>query len=426
MTEIVDPDVLVVGAGPAGLAAAHGLAASRLSVLVVDSGKAVLDRDRGSSREITRGQGGAGLFSDGKFSFFPSATELWRLPHAEQLRAAYEWTCDFLGAAGMDTPAFPEQRSADDLEAGQWALKKYPSQYLSLNARLDLTKRLVADLDAQTRTQTTVSELRYDRNAEVFRAVLIRDTGEHVACSARGLILANGRFGPLGMGKLIEHRIWRRLEIGLRLEQPSERSFLHDLGQVDPKLRYRSQDGKVEWRTFCACREGETVLTETEGLWTYSGRADCPPTRRSNVGFNTRILDESTAARALPHLLASLTDIGTGFDEPLNSFLKGAEPTTARIERAYGPEFVELIRTGLTHLIDAYPDVLTFGSRLIGPTLEGVGWYPKINEDLSLPGMPAWVAGDSCGIFRGIVAAMISGYYCGTRLLTNFPAIGAR
>lgn len=35
---------------------------------------------------------------------------------------------------------------------------------------------------------------------------------------------------------------------------------------------------------------------------------------------------------------------------------------------------------------------------------------------------PAWVAGDSCGLFRGIVAAMISGHYAASRVHASLPA----
>lgn len=85
-------DLVIVGAGPAGLAAAQGFASSRYSVALVDGGKPVRARDRYAPSDMTRGHGGAGLFSDGKFSFFPSATELWMLPGTRELHGAYSWT----------------------------------------------------------------------------------------------------------------------------------------------------------------------------------------------------------------------------------------------------------------------------------------------------------------------------------------------
>ena len=76
-------DVVVVGAGPAGLSVAHGLRGSGLKVLLVEEGRACIERDRDSQTDVPSGVGGAGLFSDGKFSFYPSATRLWTLPRPE-------------------------------------------------------------------------------------------------------------------------------------------------------------------------------------------------------------------------------------------------------------------------------------------------------------------------------------------------------
>ena len=81
-------DVTILGTGPAGLAAAHRLRNTNLKLLVLDAGKAVDKRDRYSPYDATTGDGGAGLFSDGKFSFFPSATALWTLPRNADLLAA--------------------------------------------------------------------------------------------------------------------------------------------------------------------------------------------------------------------------------------------------------------------------------------------------------------------------------------------------
>jgi choline dehydrogenase-like flavoprotein len=105
-------DIVIVGMGPAGLAAASKLGGSGLKFAMIDASKGVYNRDRYDPDDATRGDGGAGLFSDGKFSFFPSASKLWSLPHNSNLKAAYDWACSVLGAAGLDTPPFPKDPSA--------------------------------------------------------------------------------------------------------------------------------------------------------------------------------------------------------------------------------------------------------------------------------------------------------------------------
>ncbi|MFJ6721779.1 FAD-dependent oxidoreductase [Streptomyces sp. NPDC091259] len=417
-------DLVIVGAGPAGLAAAQRLAGTPYSVALVDGGKPVTDRDRYAARDLTRGHGGAGLFSDGKFSFFPSASELWTLPRTDDLRAAYDWTCELLGSYGLDTPPFPSDPTAYTVGSGEWVLKDYPSDYLSLEARLRLTQAMVDANHATVITGTEVVKTAYDPVADEFRLV-VRDTdGEESEVVARRLLLASGRFGPLGLNTLTEAHAFRRLEVGFRIQQPADRAFFRDMKQLDPKLRFCEEDGGVEWRTFCACRDGEAALTETQGLWTVSGRSDCPPTGRSNVGFNTRVLDEEVARRVTAPALAAMGEEASHFTVLMSELVAGEPEAVATFDRVYGPELREIMVRGLTRLADAFPDIKDSGTQLIGPTLEGVGWYPEVDGDLRLSDAPAWVAGDACGLFRGIVAAMISGHYAAASVLRELD--GAR
>lgn len=415
-------DLVIIGAGPAGLAAAERLAGTPYKVALIDGGKPVGERDRHAAVDLTRGHGGAGLFSDGKFSFFPSASELWTLPRADDLRSAYEWTCKLLGSYGLDTPPFPDDPSAYTVGAGEWVLKEYPSDYLSLEARLRLTADMVAAAGADIVNETEIAEAVYDEAADLFRLSLSDAKGQTSELTAGRLILASGRFGPLGLRSLTGQRSFRRLEVGFRIEQPADKAFFKDMKQLDPKLRFREQDGSVEWRTFCACRQGEAALTETQGLWTVSGRSDCPPTGRSNVGFNTRIMDETVADRAMAPALAAMADEESFFTLSMQELLAGEPTAVETFERVYGSELRGIMTRGLTRLAEAYPVIDDAETRLVGPTLEGVGWYPKVDGDLRLLDTPAWVAGDACGLFRGIVAAMISGHYAADSALRALEA----
>ncbi len=416
-------DVAIVGAGPAGLAAAHRLTGAGFRVVMIDAGKPVNERDRHADADITRGHGGAGLFSDGKFSFFPSASELWSLPCAANLHAAYDWTCKLLGASGIDTPPFPEDPTAYAACSGQWVLKSYPSDYMSLAERLALTANLVASIEASLLTEKEVVSVRYDAPTDSFCLGLRDLTCQESPLTARRLILASGRFGPLRLLELTEKRSFRRLEIGFRIEQPVQRAFFRDMKQLDPKLRFRDQDSCVEWRTFCACRDGEAVLTRTQGLWTVSGRSDCPPTGRSNVGFNTRILNEAVAARAMAPALAAMAKKDSHFLIVMNDLVHGQKAALETFDRVYGPELRQIMVRGLSHLIAAFPALQEGETRLIGPTLEGVGWYPEVDGTLRLLDAPAWVAGDACGLFRGIVAALISGHYAAASVLRDLRVV---
>ncbi|KAK1967659.1 FAD/NAD(P)-binding domain-containing protein [Colletotrichum sublineola] len=421
------PHIIIIGMGPAGLAAAARLKGTGIQFTILDSGKAVQDRDRYLPEDATRGYGGAGLFSDGKFSFFPSASELWSLPRDSDLHEAYGWTCDVLNQAGLETPPFPSNPDAYSVagmvESEQWKLKDYPSDYLSLDARLKLVHDMVSDIGGAVMNECNVRDATYDAATDSFRVeVEDRATGKITHLGANRLLITTGRFGPLeaSLRRMTRHHQFHRLEVGFRIQQNSDRAFFRSMPQLDPKLRVRESDGSVEWRTFCVCRQGETCLTETNGLWTVSGRSDCPPTGRSNSGFNTRILDKELARKSLDHVLAAMARPEAHFQLSAQGLLRGDAEVVAAMEEIYGPELVVKMTEGLRRLSETYADLGgDEDATLIGPTLEGIGWYPKVDGNLRLLDAPAWVAGDACGLFRGIVAAMISGHYAASSVINE-------
>lgn len=414
-------DIAVIGAGPAGLATIQALNNSGKKVALIDSGAAIQNRNRFLHEEMTHGHGGAGLFSDGKFSFFPSATALWSLPNTQALKEAYSWTCNVLENKGLKTPPFPEDPTAFTVEKGSWILKEYPSDYISLDDRISLTRELVETSDAHVFERNLVEEVYYQSEDDNFSLTLHNSQDDKkYKISAKRVVFATGRFGPLNLLKTIanEHN-FHRLEVGFRIEQPSTKSFFKNMKQLDPKLRFKDNDELVEWRTFCACRNGETVLTNTLGLWTVSGHSDCPDTGYSNVGFNTRILNEDIAARTMPSVIKAMADKNNHFRVSLKSILSNETNEVERLTNIYGSELLEHMLYGVKRLAETFPEILDEDTYLIGPTLEGIGWYPKLTQNLQLKDTPSWVIGDACGLFRGIVAAMISGHYIGSALLTD-------
>lgn len=412
-------DVAVIGAGPAGLATIQALNNSGKRVALIDSGAAIQNRNRFLHEEMTHGHGGAGLFSDGKFSFFPSATALWELPNKDDLRAAYDWTCKTLEEKGLKTPPFPEDPTAYSIEKGAWVLKDYPSDYIPLDERLSLTQELVESSDAQIFERNLVEEVDYKPEEDNFSITLSpTHTTQKQKIVAKRIVFATGRFGPLNLLKTVanEHN-FHRLEIGFRIEQPAQKAFFKNMKQLDPKLRFKEHDDLVEWRTFCACRNGETVLTNTLGLWTVSGHSDCPPTGFSNVGFNTRILNEDIAARTLPSVITAMADKNNHYRISLKAVINNEAVAIEHLSKIYGSELLSHMLAGVRKLAESFPEILDEETKLVGPTLEGIGWYPKLSPNLKLLDSPSWVIGDACGLFRGIVAAMISGHYVGSTLL---------
>ena len=125
-------DVAIIGAGPCGLMAAFVLAEQGIDVAVFEAG------DEFSVRGALGGIGGAGLYSDGKFSFAPAGTHVWQLQPLDLLIKSYEAVSTALhNVTAEPIPAF----SGEEQTTGQF--KSYPSIRLSFESRQNLVYHLM-------------------------------------------------------------------------------------------------------------------------------------------------------------------------------------------------------------------------------------------------------------------------------------------
>jgi len=396
--------VVVVGAGPAGLAAGVALLERGVRVAVVDHGPALVDRGDGHDPDFVNGAGGAGLYSDGKFSFFPSASSLWKLSPPSGLDEAYLWVAGLLAERGIAVPPAPSGRERGKLAvapaAGASIMKAYPSMYVGIEDRRALVERLADRLGDALLLRTHARLL--DAGSPKLALRSLEGRAERLV-SPRAAIYAAGRFGPLGWPRELAPAAFCRVEIGVRLEQPADRFFLAGEGETDPKWICRSADRRCEWRTFCCCKQGEVISTSFQGIVTVSGRADCPPTGRSNVGLNVRLLDRREAMDALERLLER-----RGAPSTSTAAEVLADPERSEIADTLGPPTARRIAEGLSAVVKRFAFEAD-GARLYAPALEGLGYYPAVGRALRVDSLPIWVAGDNTGRFRGIVAALISG-----------------
>lgn len=366
------------------------------------------------------GVGGSGLYSDGKFSFFPSATRLWDLTDRDALRRSWDWFSSLLAQFGIDCPDLPHV-SGTAVEVvspvgGSFGRKEYRSEHLSFERRKTLIERLQAECGPSLHPESHVHELRFDSASKQFRCTISTGNGSSVL-TARRVVCAGGRFAPLGWNGTVNTipKTFRRAELGVRLEQPSESFFLRGDHFLDPKLISTSADGRYGWRTFCCCRDGQVIATEVLGVCSVSGRADCPPTGVSNVGFNLRITDEAFARSLWPEGLETVARAGGApVRLPLDDYLSavanrrdGEDP----VARVFGPRASRLLAEGLERLRASYRDLQTVPCTVVAPAIEGVGYYPALSDNLRCGPAPLWVAGDGTGVFRGLTAAMVSGHF---------------
>lgn len=418
-------DVVVVGAGPAGLAAAAACCDHGLSVLVLERGPALDQRNRNQQDHIAAGVGGAGLFSDGKFSFYPSATRLWALSPSYQLQEAYGWFCSLVEKHGLSCPAFPLVNSSSDCfensrMAGAFVSKAYDSTYMPLEFRHRLINFMSKTPIYPLETMSGISSLTFSPDIVVVNTMggSAEDATTTPQITARALILATGRLGPLFMQKHFPQSLlrFRRLEIGVRIEQSADQFFLQDAPTLDPKLISKSGTPDVQWRTFCCCRNGEVVTIRFDDLLAVSGRADGQPTGRSNVGFHVRITNPSLAELAWRLFYDRARLLREPITESLRDFLQNTPRNSSPLHQLFGEELSQHLDEGIRSL-SSYIGADKLGESLLhGPAIEGVLLYPIVDDGLRLSKIPVWVAGDATGLFRGLTAAIVSGYFAGLQV----------
>jgi hypothetical protein len=399
-------DAVVVGAGPAGLSAAAELAMAG-SCLAIEQGPPVRRRRRDAPVELLEGVGGAGLFSDGKHSFFPSATALWTLPDEGALGRAFERTAALLHGHGVDAGALPAGAPPAPLP-GRWREKRYPSIYVPFAERLSCIEALWAAGGERWSDARVIDAGR----AGGELALVVDRAGRREEVLAGRVVVATGRWSPRWirpwMTALGASFVFRRVEIGVRLEADAAHPVFARLPGVDGKLCFVDPDAPLEIRTFCTCRDGEVVLGASGDLRAFSGRADGPRTGRSNLGLVVRTHDPALGAEIERHLQAARPE-----RLPLQEWL---EQGPARLAPHFGEAGAAALTRAFARLAGHCPELARAPATVYAPCVEGVGAYPADDGALQVaPGV--WIAGDAGGRFRGIVASMISGRYVADRII---------
>lgn len=406
---------LIIGAGPSGLCLASTL--KDKDFLILEKGKRLEDRDRNSPVDSVCGAGGAGFYSDGKFSFYPAgtATGLWPEELLEQAHQRLQDDLqEFLQVPDVD---FNEKFV---MKPG-WNLKEYPSFYVGLEERKRMIQKFVDRIpEGKILYETEFSGIMF-RHDDTTLCCHIFDlkTQEHSEIMTENVVFANGRFGPLDIQYFQESKsnkdhlvpsrmpkIFKRFEYGMRVCFPSN-AISKTL--TDPK--YIKQEPWGEIRTFCWCEKGEVTCTNFNQICSYSGRSDCPPTGIDNFGFNIRI-KERMPQSTVHEILTSTPVFHT--------------KNLSEVSKRYG-QFENKIEDAFRAFMQFYPDFRELYEQnqlsFVGPTFEGVGEYLDI-DNITLQARTSvrycsakvYCLGDCTGILRGIIPSMLSGYYLALRL----------
>lgn len=429
--------VCIIGAGPAGLAAASGLTTRKdCEVILFDAGKISYERDHNNADDLGVGIGGAGLFSDGKFSFFPSGTNVYKLNNKDLIKEGYTWICEELKKVGIES--FQYNISSQTDGEGNFTLKDYPSTYGSLMQRKKLIDNLIKVNNCQIKTNCHVSKIEKVNNQY---QITYYDSVNKISLKimADSIIIASGRLGNLAMPTMLSSLPIKtdniRYEIGIRIESKSNLGFLNKIKNPDVKAIWKTKFGEI--RTFCTCRNGEVWNIPYDNLSALSGRSDGPKTEFSNFGFLIRFTNDyfSHGQTYFNNILKSvlLQDRNIGY-QSLKEFL-GIDTTTITLvdknhrpwhpknkfvisdsKEIMGNELHEVFKNAINSLIEWSPELLNDETTVLFPSIEGTGIYPLLDDNLRIAGENIWCCGDLAGKFRGIIPAFVSGYYAAKNL----------
>jgi hypothetical protein len=435
-------NVVILGAGPAGLASLKGLQ-NHNKVVIIDYGLPINKRFHNKASHLGVGVGGAGLFSDGKFSYYPAGTAVYQLEKTNLIRDAHQWVEKIMDKCEIKSISFEDIKFQTQDLTCQIIEKKYPSFYASLQERKSLILNL-AELTKKVCLLSNTKVLKIDKIASLYILNIQNvTTGIVDIIKTKKIIIATGRFGIKDLRELQGNNIklpfqYLRTEFGVRIDAPSNLGFLSRNKNPDVKFIWKNNFGEV--RTFCTCRNGEIWnIPYQNNLSALSGRSDGPQSAFSNFGLLVRISSDielgksviekvtnndiiksqasivqslhSFLGRNIQDTIDEDKHIKNNIDErpwfPKEKFKKG------NIRKLLGKECSQLLTIAINNLLDISPDLDNKNVMMLFPSIEGVGEYLHTDGNLKVVGENIWVAGDANGSFRGLIPAFISGYYAG-------------
>jgi len=442
---MTDYDVIIVGAGPAGLFAAYELSLkSNLNILIVDKGKAPLDRLR-TKEDIMCGVGGAGCMSDGKLNIDPyiggDLKELFG--NEEYAYEIIEYVDEIFVKFGAPSEMLLDSNKTQKLEqrASQAGIKYIPirQKHIGSDKLPTLINKIMHEVKGKFLLETKVDDIIIEENT--IKGIILENNEK---IFAKKIILAPGRSGNEWFNKIVEnHDIgiqFNPIDIGVRVE--TNYSVFKELTDTnyDPKIHIYTKKYKDFMRTFCTNPRGFVAAEGYNGFIGVNGHAQKDKkSNNTNFALLNRVYLTSPQENTLKYgkSIAQLaTTIGGGkvILQTLGDLKNNRRSTYSRIRKSfctptlddYTPgdismalshRVTENILEALQMLDKIAPGINSDSTLLYAPEIK----YHSIKakHDLNLMSSKIenlYFAGDGAGLTRDITNAAATGIHVARRI----------
>lgn len=437
-------DVLLIGAGSAGLFAADRLAEAGLNVLVVDRGSEPEKR-----RDMNYGIGGAGTFSDGKLnlthriggdpqSFGRTASEVER--YIERIDAIFTEIGVEGGYSGTDGKSLQDlMRMAHSVGVDFIYAKQ---RHIGTDRLHVVTNHFYKRLLARgIRFKVNFQILSIEQKGETFRL-----KGDNETLASRAVIAAPGRAGAYWLReqakKLNIENMYGPIDVGIRVEFPAD--IYAEIAKVmyDAKFRLYTKSYDDLVRTFCTNPNGYIVKEEFDDFVLVNGHARRDSkTGNTNFALLSRVTltdpveDTTKYGRDIARLA---TTIGGGKPilQRLRDFVNGRRSTWDRIGKsavtptltdvtpgdiamAFPQRIVTNLMEGLSVLNHIISGLESNSTLLYAPEIKFYDTKYKVTPDMETNIKNFFVAGDASGHSRGIIYSAVTGILAAEGVLKN-------
>jgi len=464
-------DVLIIGAGPAGIFTALELSKhnKELKILIVDSGRTI-EKRKCPAREtgicvgcnpcaITRGWSGAGAFSDGKLSLSPAVggrlTEYMREEQAQELIDYADSI--YRGFGAQETVYGLDNRRVEEIqyEASRHNIQLIhcPVRHLGTELAYDVLSGMYEHLMNKTNTNfwelAEVKDILVGPEGAIGATIQRRSEQEQDEVVARYVVAAPGRGGAnwlaeqaKRLGVVTENN---EVDIGVRVEVPN--SIMDHLTRelYEPKLVYYSDTYDLKTRSFCVNPGGVVSEEHYDGdIGVVNGHSYADLTKKTkNTNFallvSTRFTEPFNQPIEYGRYIARLANMLTGggvMVQRLGDLLQGRRTTESRLRRS----------TTIPTLVSAVPGDLSYvlPERYLTSLIETLKAFDKIapgmySKNTLLYGVEAkfysskvrvqanfetaiprlYAIGDGAGITRGLMQASVTGIVVGRDIVTK-------